>query len=82
MVPALISLSLFCVIFGTLIFVQLMRVTREYTRAAERTRNQHAARENELLDRIMHQQGRTWTPPPRPALVEDDEPTEEGWTQV
>ena len=45
-------------------------------------------RETELLDRIMYQANQTWTPPPRPVAVEDNEENEElklklqGWESV
>lgn len=57
-------------------------------RAMERERAKYAQREAELLDRLMHVTGHTWTPPPR--VVDEVEPEEdeelqqhrEGWVQV
>lgn len=52
-----------------------------------RERQSHAATTKDLLDRLMHSEGRTWTPPPVSVPTEEviDEETKlmmEGWKEV
>lgn len=88
MTLALILLSVALVFSATLNRVLYSNVAR-YNRDRERERNAFSAERAELLDRIMHMKGFTWTTPPRPAEEKDDgEPDEEtkllleGWRQV
>ena len=65
------------------------RFHRELVHNLRRDRLNSFQRETELMDRLMHMSGSTWTPPPREKLAEDetliDDETKaelEGWIQV
>ncbi len=50
----------------------LIKVLRGNNRNMERQKNVSNARESELIDRIMHMNGVTWTAPPRTEKPEED----------
>lgn len=79
----LAALSLFYV----LTVCALVRVVREQNNQLKRDRANHKQTVMELVDRLMHKEGSTWTPPPR--VVEDEEVIDEelklqleGWKEV
>ncbi len=79
-----LSATLLACIAGGLMFVRYMRET---TRAHTREKQVLLQQNTDLVDRIMHISGSTWTPPPRPEIVEEIESEEfklhrEGWVGV
>jgi hypothetical protein len=85
----LLTLILSLAVLGSsLLAYSQHRTVWRMSRERERDRNAWAARESELLDRLMHATGVTWTPPPRPEIGEDKGDEEfvtritEGWKEV
>ena len=80
----LAALSLFYVL-SVFAFV---RVIREQNNQLKRDRASHKQTVTELIDRLMHKEGVTWTPPPKVVREDDDEIDEdtkraiEGWKEV
>ncbi len=79
-----LSTALLACIAGDLMLVRYMR---EATRAHTREKQALMQTNTDLTDRIMHMSGSTWTPPPRPEIMEDVESEDhkryrEGWVGV
>lgn len=87
MILLLILLN-FALLISLLGNLAAFKLVKSFPRERERERNVWMQRESELLDRLMHQAGQTWTRPPLPK-VEEEPPTEEeikrqeeGWKEV
>jgi hypothetical protein len=87
MLLLLLSLSV-TVLASVLGNIALGRYVKQINREHSREKMQILATNKELTDRIMHMAGSTWTPPPRPVVVEPEEDEElkrrlqEGWVDV
>ncbi len=78
-------LSLFLVLSLVTLWSQT-KALEKMLRREERERANHKQTVQELIDRLMHKEGVTWTPPPRNTddaeISEDIKRQLEGWKEV
>ncbi len=79
-----LSVTLLVCLAGDLMLIRYMRAN---DRAHIREKQILMQQNTDLIDRVMHMSGSTWTPPPRPEVVEETESEEikrhrEGWVGV
>jgi len=60
----------------------LVRFMKSQSREASREKMVLLNSNRDFADRIMHTEGKTWTPPPRPEVVTEEVEFEPDWEEV
>lgn len=75
-------LDLAVIVLATFTVAGLLRLFTSEQRRYERKERAWEAERRQLLDRLMHMQGRTWTPPPLRAEQEPEEESYADWPEL
>ena len=78
----LLTLSLVANLSLSLALYGVVRYLKSLNREQAREVSMLLQSNTDLTDRIMHTQGVTWTPPPRPVPEVEETPTESEWLSV